>query len=195
MYVVVLGLGFTFIVRDLLLTDYSHFTAVTKLLYFVGLYYFLSYDWIAYTLLITAYPYSITESTGLVYQARFYADLTHLLLKAGLIFLALQTLDAATLAVAALLFAGWHVAIVFWHLLARVEYDTYRVSWLSHGVMLVCYLAFATLLVAFDGFVSSAVDRFLSVLVLVGFAVGYATYRKRELLSQLRSERMHKIAA
>jgi hypothetical protein len=194
MYVVVLGLGFTFIVRDFLLTDYGPFTTAAKLLYFIGLYYFLSYDWIAYALLIESYPYSLTETTDLVAQGRFYADLTHLLLKAGLIFLALQTLDAVTLAVAALLFAGWHLAIVFWHMLARVEYDTYPVSWLSHGVMIIFYLVFAVLMVAFDDFVISAFDRLLSVLVLIGFAVGYATYRKRELLSQLESEPVQRTA-
>lgn len=185
MYVVILGLGFSFIIRDLLLADYGPVVAAAKLLYFLGLYYFLSYDWMAYTVLVDAYPYSVGERAGLAPQGRFYADLTHLLIKAGLIFLALQTLDAVTLAGASLLFAGWHVTIVLWHLFAHLEYDTYDVTWRSHSRMIGLYLALAAGMLALADAAASPSGRLLLVLLLMLVVVLYATSRKRTLIAQL----------
>lgn len=60
-YLLVLGLGFTFVVRDLLASLGTPVRAAAELLYFLALYYFLTYDWIAYCALIASFP---TRSAG-----------------------------------------------------------------------------------------------------------------------------------
>jgi hypothetical protein len=190
MYLIILGLGFTFIVQDLMLTGYGLYDFVTKLIYFLGLYYFLSYDWIAYTLIINRYPYSMTESLKLRYQGRFYADLSHLLIKSGLIFLALRTLDYVTLAFASGLFALWHIAIVGWHLFAQYEYDQYKdeVNWEIHWVMFPLYLLLGSGILILGNAIALRSNSIALVVILMVIVVGFSTYRKRDLIEQLRGE-------
>lgn len=194
MYLIILSLGFTFIVRDLILTGYEHFDFAAKLLYFLGLYYFLSYDWIAYTLLVDEYPYSMTEDLDFRYQGRFYTDLTHLLFKSGLIFLALRTLDFVTLAFASVLFALWHAAIVGWHLFAQYEYDQYEdeVDWEIHLVMVPLYLVLSVWILVFGNDIARQFDDLVLVIILMIFVVWFSTYRKRDLIEQFREDHSHR---
>lgn len=193
-YLIVVGLGFAFIIRDLVIRDFSStqfsfVKIVAELVYFGTIYYFLAFDWVAYRLLIEKYPYSIAGDTSRFPQGRFFTDATHLIIMAVLIFLALRPLDLLRLLAASALFAAWHLAIVLWHIFARLEYGAnYTVTWRSHAGMVLLYLALGLIMVFLHGIIPEPYDILALVALLSIIVVTYAMIRKQKLIQQLSPE-------
>ena len=185
-YLIVLGLGFSFIIRDLVVRFETPVVTVTTVVYFLALYYFLSYDWIAYSALINEYPYEVAEHSDLFYQGRFYIDMTHLLFKTVLIFLPLRPYNRVTLAAIPGLFAAWHATVVVWHEFGRREYpDGYDVPSRSHALMVFPFVGLSGgvwfLFARFPGQYTALV----LVLVLSSVILYYTTFRKRTIIRKL----------
>jgi hypothetical protein len=96
-YIVVLGLGFGFFAQNFVGDLFEPGTStlwkyimsqLMGLIFFISLYYFFAYDWIAYNILLRRFPYTITGN--LLSMGRCYADLVALLVKASLISIAAQ---------------------------------------------------------------------------------------------------------
>lgn len=191
-YVIILGLGFGFFVQSFVNNLFNNGTfKITGLVFFLSLYYFFSYDWVAYTSLTRRFPYRVTRN--LRSMGRFYSDLFALLVKACLIFIATQRVDFYHLLSAAILFSLWHASILVWYYFGTREQrevggDDMPEIWRSHLFMVAIYLAFSLGLL-YSGIswpqTWTGTGVRLSLLLLCTIIVLHAALRKRYLLEQL----------
>jgi len=186
-YILILGLGFALFVSTFTANAFAGGAFnLSALVYFGSLYFFLTYDWIAYNLLMEKFPYRLAY--GLSSFGRFYADLTALLIKTFLIYLSTQEVNFIHTIAGTLLFALWHLTIICWHRFAQREYTVSRTIWQSHLFMVFTYLWFAEIL-----FLSHSRSPFLPaqlriqiwLLILCGIIVIHAAWRKVYLLNGL----------
>lgn len=139
-YIIILGVGFVLFVQEGAFTngllDGGRWE-IASLVYFCALYFFFTYDWIAYNTLMDSLPYAITarwQSLG-----RFYTDLFALLLKTFLIYLAAREASYLQVLCVAVLFAMWHCTICVWYAFARRENAKIPNITRSHIIMIIVY--------------------------------------------------------
>ncbi len=191
-YIVILGVGFAYFASGFLdqLFNKGIFNW-SQLVYFCSLYYFLSYDWIAYNSLICRFPYKILS--GSLSFGRFYSDLFALVLKTGLIFLSTQTVSVLHLISAATLFLGWHGTILVWFYFAkRDDYEILPKIWNSHIFMIGIYLLYASSLLflqRFTNIFTCETTLFVFLLILCVIIVGHARWRKKFLIKGLEEKK------
>ncbi len=190
-YIIVLGLGFALFVSEFVNAisnphDMRLISLALSVAYFCSLYYFFTYDWIAYNSLIRRFPYVVTGD--LSSMGRFYTDLFALLVKACLLFLATQTVDYYQILSVVALFAVWHVTMVVWYYFGIRDYSTIPLLWSTHVVMVGIYLVYCFLLVQalrYFPHLQTAAGIRIPVIVLCLIIVGHATWRKKYLLKRL----------
>ncbi len=186
-YIVVLGLGFTFFVSDFIEEFFNKNTfSWDKLIYFIAIYYFFTYDWIAYTTLLDRFPYKPTPK--LLSLGRLYCDLFALLIKTSLIFLSTQTKTASHILSSSVLFAIWHSTIAVWYFFAKRDYNDLPPIWKSHLYMILVYGVFASSVGIFSYFFPLLVNGWKINLWLVGLCLIimiHAAKRKSYLLQKL----------
>lgn len=183
-YIILLGLGFALFAERFLSEYFATGTLyVSQLLYFVAIYYFLSYDWMAFNVLIDRYPYPVGPDAPLQGHGRFYADLVALLVKSLLIFVATQPLDVSNVQLAALALAAWHGCILTWYYFLGREVDDLPRVWPAQAAMSAVYVGFAGALTRAPAKPRPLVaDGVVILLALIVF--GYAASRKRTLAAQ-----------
>jgi len=188
-YVVVLGLGFAYFIGSFisdLSGDVRPVNLAMRLVYFCSLYYFFTYDWIAYNSLVRNFPYSITVSLRSL--GRFYTDLFALLVKACLLFLAAQVVDYLNTLLIAILFVCWHATILVWYYFARSDYANMPRLWPTHVRMMIVYFVFTLLLLlSAQYFPQSQTARGVqvSLAILCAIIVAHAAWRTKYLLKKL----------
>lgn len=191
-YIIILGLGFAYFAKGLLenIFTISIFNSLTQFIYFCSLYYFLSYDWIAYNSLIYKYPYKIYGNKPTF--GRFYSDIFALILKSVLIFVSTQTVDIANLFLAAILFIMWHLTIIIWYYFAKQEYENLPIIWNHHIAMIIRYFLYVFILLIIQTLFQNLSENKTLIFVLLVFlcfmVVRYARQRKIYLIDVLKNE-------
>jgi len=187
-YIIILGIGFILFVTEgdfaKPLFDTGSFNW-PPLLYFFSLYFFLTYDWIAYNSLIERYPYPVSHSR--VSLGRFFCDIFALLIKSFLIFLSTREVTYIHVLSASFLFVLWHSTIMVWYAFAKSDQVKPPPIWRTHLLMVVVYaifgLALRFLSNRFPIFIANKVNIFLVVLCMI--IILHAFIRMRYLLKRL----------
>ena len=189
-YLIILGLGFSYFIIKFFDGVYGTY----QLIYFFSIYYFISYDWTAYIILINRYPYKI--SSNILSQGRFYSDYFALVLKGGLIFLSSLTIIAppnivstGTLFSIATLFLLWHFTIIAWFYFAKKEYtessNEYRElskNWWPHSIMIIFYCLYIFVLRFYQ--IKNPILLTLYFVLCMAIVV-FATWRRKNLIEKL----------
>jgi hypothetical protein len=184
--IIILGIGILLFVTG----DNSHFSKKLfiehqfrpmDVILFISVYIFLTYDWIAYSTLISKYEYNIDGNN--ISIIRLYIDLLQLFVKALLVYLTTLEITMWHLLLASGLFAIWHFVVLLWHWRVTKEYAGVPPMRLSHVLYLMLYIIYAGITFYFgSGFENSGPVRYLWTGILCLIVIVTSLYRQRRFL-------------